>query len=211
MVNLYNLRFFWTLNELNIDSSDTWHLTWNVVVTSTSSVNEQLWIWLCASYVTSGMFYATVNLSVSTLGHTLCNLSASITSPCYFLVDAVATLFSVIFFFVIHIITILWFLKFRVSKSAICFYANCIFGIHMFNFLGMIICTYVRMCACISTVPSSTISIHLWMMPGTDSSEETRTRPSGGLRNFKLEHPLPDKSQPWTFDLPLKHRRWGLL
>lgn len=100
---------------MNIDSSDAWHLTWNVVVTSTSSVNEELWIWLCASYVTSGMFYATVNLSVSTLGHTLCNLSASITSPCYFLVDAVAPLFSVVFFFchshnhcvfVIHIITV---------------------------------------------------------------------------------------------------------
>ncbi len=203
---MYNLRFFWT--ELNIDKSDSWHLTWNVVLTSTSCINEPLCIWLCASSVTSGMFYATAFFNL-TLGHTLSNSSEFITSPCYFLVNAIAPLFSVIFLFVIRIITILWFSKFRVSKSAIWFYANCIFGIHVFNFLYDL-CTAL-MFACISTVPSSTISIHLCMMPGTDSWEETRTRPSGGLRNFKLERPLPDKSQPWTFDLPLKHRRWGFL
>lgn len=41
--------------------------------------------------------------------------------------------FSVIYHFVI--ITILGFSKSRVSKSAVCFYASCNFGIHVFSFL----------------------------------------------------------------------------
>lgn len=40
-------------------------------------------------------------------------------------------MFSHLFIFVIHIITLLWFSLFRVSTCAMCFYAKCIFGIHV--------------------------------------------------------------------------------
>lgn len=77
-------------------------------------------------------------------------------------------MFSHLFIFVIHIIPLLWFSLFRVSTCAMCFYAKCIFGIHVFIFFRVtvwslyirsIICTHV----CISlTVPSPNILVCGW-------------------------------------------------